>query len=1468
MADPLGAVPDEQDAGPSRRRRGEGPMDLHERMILAQRQKNRERGTRQRDERRATTPTGQLASTPTPQPASLPPPLPPYPPQLLNSPRAPARPPPPQPRPPPPPPRKSDPYARGAPQGRLFDPMHDPIPVLPLAQAQAQAHGRPLPAPPPPPPHMRAGAYTSPQQQPHPAQPQQAAPPSPSFSPSAAGPSGAPPQPQPGARQLFDPSRDNPLRFSVLNRAHAAPSSSSAVLPPGAQGQLSHASLPPTTTSMGRGPVLSGISNGTSSSLSQSLVGSSATGTTQSSSALLSTPATSNYMAAMAGGVVALPPGVLAGPHGKGGVLPVPHPHPNSSYSAHSGGSAPYTSASSSASTESSIHLSAPLRSEDSARNGLVTRMKKLYENITERERECERVLVRVEDLAMEGGFARGARSAREGKEREWEFNREEMEQERRWWFSVVDYHEELADAHHAMFKIGLHPLTAGALEKVIARYNLPTRLWQHVWHLLRVLVDRARSPNPPPLPISVTKEPITTFRARLTQEQINVMSPFARPNPPKRPISTHLHLTPRLIAAELVEVAFAWAWELYAVLWEQRTIVHVEQINLGVCWSEAMGDLARFRMVWAKEQENIAAANAIIVASETGSVSSRSAFSAPSARLHEDGDEDGDVDMDEVDEDDRMSLDASSGRVIVQPRPQQHANQLVTRQGKQAYRSSSHLQRFATPNAASASHRPFPPHQAPAFAPSHQLISTPNNHPGTPGGPMMIASIGMAAVALWGPILDTEVWRNVAQEWYWRGLGEMPGVGRLQHHLGLLAQAAQADGAGALEGGETRVVYHFLKSLTSSQPHVTARESVLPLFSVELQRARAAPDSSISALFVLLHGILYTRVQLDDFAPTKARFDERLRLELADVDAAGNVSESEWIMWGVMCLAACAEYGREDGVIRKAEGRLRKTDNKDDADEDMEDVTDGVAALTADASEDPEPFPLTFRLALQFTFDLLAIVIERPYHRAPPYYTPHLNPFIVMMFTYLSTVAKSHKAMAIIERYVPWQQLALFVEGHVHRVSQGDPDRAAKLRAEKPNSGGILPEDWALRGMDWVTRRVYQKGFWDKKPPKPEILYDAKGRPAIKGVPHELVSGESDVLALGIEPVFPSATMSELVRDGVVEDEGESMRDSWVDLAKRRWKRVMGASAMLEKRIRGWQWEDGRGWVVGGELGDKLAAWREEDERERRETEEEERRLRNRVWDDNMGGDLQIPVTEADDEVDGDVDEVVKALLAQRTSLRDQLDSQQRLSTSRPARSASYPPVPRPAKSIPQPRVRRDLQVQRGYTILVLDTNVLITSLLQVQNLIEGMRWTVVLPLPVLAELDGLRSHPNLSDMATLALEYIKSHVRSHSKSLKVQTSKGNYLSNLAVTTEVLDFSGAARNIDGLILEAVAWQLEHFVDRTRLLVPDDEMVSEPSEQTSKVVLLTFDRNMRLRARSRQLDVASPNEVAAILLSD
>ena len=66
-----------------------------------------------------------------------------------------------------------------------------------------------------------------------------------------------------------------------------------------------------------------------------------------------------------------------------------------------------------------------------------------------------------------------------------------------------------------------------------------------------------------------------------------------------------------------------------------------------------------------------------------------------------------------------------------------------------------------------------------------------------------------------------------------------------------------------------------------------TARESVLPLWSSQAQARRQAPDARLSELFVLLHGMLFTNIQRDDFEGVLARFEEKLVIE-------GEISDPE----------------------------------------------------------------------------------------------------------------------------------------------------------------------------------------------------------------------------------------------------------------------------------------------------------------------------------------------------------------------------------------------------------------------------------------------------------------------------------------------------------------------------------------------------------------------------------------------
>jgi protein SMG6 len=186
---------------------------------------------------------------------------------------------------------------------------------------------------------------------------------------------------------------------------------------------------------------------------------------------------------------------------------------------------------------------------------------------------------------------------------------------------------------------------------------------------------------------------------------------------------------------------------------------------------------------------------------------------------------------------------------------------------------------------------------------------------------------------------------------------------------------------------------------------------------------------------------------------------------------------------------------------------------------------------------------------------------------------------------------------------------------------------------------------------------------------------------------------------------------------------------------------------------------------------------------------------------------------------------------------------------------------------------------------VLVVDTNILLSSLPMFSSLVESMHWTVLVPLPVIMELDGLKgnSSEQLGKAAENALEYISSHIRSHSMSLKVQTSKGNYLATLNVRTEDVDFTSgnAERNMDDLILKAAIWHDEHWVDRSAMLKSDG--ITRNISNPSKVVLLSLDRNcksrhfyrktichspftvVRLKARSRQLPAAGEKDLAALL---
>ena len=508
--------------------------------------------------------------------------------------------------------------------------------------------------------------------------------------------------------------------------------------------------------------------------------------------------------------------------------------------------------------------------------------------------------------------------------------------------------------------------------------------------------------------------------------------------------------------------------------------------------------------------------------------------------------------------------------------------------------------------------------------------------------------SVGIEAARAMELLPERAMWRNLAREWYSNGLIEYPGTGRLHHHMGFLCKEFG-------EGEELRGLYHFIKryalytphppheltsscSMTTLQPFTTARESILALWSPSAQLRRSSPEAHVSDLFVLLHGMLFTNIQLDDFQSTLSRLLERLQIE--------EVEERDWMMMAVVNIGSILEYGRPTAVLKQISGIVptipplpkprtssKKEERRDpdrmDIDAEEEDVkmltTDGSTSMpvSAKAYADPDgDLPVHLRLSLQLAFTMLSQVLSRPM-RSIPFQKDSLNPYITIILTFVSTAVKSDH-WSIFERVIPWGELATFL-GSIPRSIIKLSDEVAGPREPSIITVGCvpLPEDACLRGMAWGGRKIYERGFWNR---------------AVNGRVNETA-------VLDVKE-------GEEVSDGIIEDDdddddgkGSSHHISDQD---NRLIRVLRSGTRIAKYVDGFvciQQPNGkRIWSVEGRLADKVETWKEQ---RRREREEEDMRRTRRRWDDSMDVDeepMEDVSEESDIENENDSEEV-KAL-------------------------------------------------------------------------------------------------------------------------------------------------------------------------------------------------------------------------------
>ncbi|GJJ74460.1 hypothetical protein EMPS_06818 [Entomortierella parvispora] len=196
--------------------------------------------------------------------------------------------------------------------------------------------------------------------------------------------------------------------------------------------------------------------------------------------------------------------------------------------------------------------------------------------------------------------------------------------------------------------------------------------------------------------------------------------------------------------------------------------------------------------------------------------------------------------------------------------------------------------------------------------------------------------------------------------------------------------------------------------------------------------------------------------------------------------------------------------------------------------------------------------------------------------------------------------------------------------------------------------------------------------------------------------------------------------------------------------------------------------------------------------------------------------------------------------------------------------------------------------------SILVIDTNCLVADWTLIQRLVNADRWTVVVPLAVITELDGLKNNPPpLGPSAASALTYLETclAMRPKPRRLKIQTSRGNYMNDLSFRVESFNYEKQRQhqqhrrktssggdgeetddmyqdedeeimrnhNVDDFILGLCLW---HQDKKSAATAPSSS--SSPSLQSTTqggVYLVTDDRNLRVKARARNMDVLGKDDI-------
>jgi hypothetical protein len=335
--------------------------------------------------------------------------------------------------------------------------------------------------------------------------------------------------------------------------------------------------------------------------------------------------------------------------------------------------------------------------------------------------------------------------------------------------------------------------------------------------------------------------------------------------------------------------------------------------------------------------------------------------------------------------------------------------------------------------------------------------------------------------------VRDRETWAGVARSWYTKAADKNPTVGRLYHHLAILARP-----------NALQQMYYYSRSLTCVKPFQSARESILTLLDPILGRAGAPLTHAlaIDTNFIRAHALQFEESSVvkvkdqddeptDEFLNAKAEFVGNLDNHIGRVTAKW---KEQGVYIAVTNIAGWFEYGTNTNLLRQAflhpiyekaqespqsaiEDKIRSASPADQQNP-MKPSMEGKAIEKA--LEKGWGTRGLFRNAQIMTNETFALVLRRIGDK-------NVLPHVHVMLAFLSSFASSQYVSDLIAD-APWAELVAFLntlvktENQIQSQSQSQTSNMDALLASDvfPGEGERadelpLPEDYLVRGLIWA---------------------------------------------------------------------------------------------------------------------------------------------------------------------------------------------------------------------------------------------------------------------------------------------------------------------------------------------------------------------------------------------------------------